>query len=260
MKISIVTISFNQKKYLQECIDSILSQECSDLEYIVVDPGSTDGSRELITSYGDRITRIFEPDTGPANGLNKGFSVAQGDILGFVNSDDTLLPGALMAVEAAFADGAYDVITGTGHWTDGHGRPTGRIIPSRFTPWLYAHGAVSLFQQGTFFRSSYYHKVGGFNEDNHTCWDGELFLDMALVGARFKLIRSQIATFRIHDASISGSGRLIAAYQRDSARLFAKVMARPPRLTDTVIARFARLSKFASDPTYLFRKFSLGSK
>lgn len=260
MKISIVTISYNQRKYLQECIDSVLSQGYPNLEYIVVDPGSTDGSRELIASYGDRIHQIFEPDTGPANGLNSGFSIARGEILGFINSDDTLLPGALAAVEAAFADGACDVVTGMGYRTNGEGIRTGQIIPSRFTPWLYVHGAVSLFQQGTFFRSSYYHEAGGFNEDNHTCWDGELFLDMALAGARFKLIHSQIATFRIHDASISGSGRLIPAYQRDSARLFAKAMARPPHFTDAIVARFARLLKFAIDPTYLIRKLASGSK
>ena len=255
MKISIVTISFNQRKYLQECIDSILSQGYPNLEYIVVDPGSTDGSRELITSYGEKITRIFEPDTGPANGLNSGFSVAKGEIFGFVNSDDTLLPGALATVEAAFAVGAFDVVTGIGDRTNGEGKRTGRIIPSKFTPWLYVYGAVSLFQQGTFFRSSYFHEVGGFNEGNHTCWDGELFLDMALAGARFKHIHKQLATFRIHDASISGSGRLNNAYRQDSERLFAKVMTRPPRPTDALIRRFARIYKFIIDPTYVFRRF-----
>ncbi|PMX34065.1 hypothetical protein C1Y26_29800 [Pseudomonas sp. MPR-R2A7] len=71
MKISIVTISFNQADYLKKCIDSVLSQHFNDLEYIVVDPGSTDGSREIIESYGDRLIKVFEKDTGAADGLKE---------------------------------------------------------------------------------------------------------------------------------------------------------------------------------------------
>ena len=78
MKISIVTLSFNQRGYLQEAMDSVLSQGYNDLEYIVVDPGSTDGSREVIKSYGDRIAHtLFEPDRGAADGLNFGFVVVE---------------------------------------------------------------------------------------------------------------------------------------------------------------------------------------
>jgi glycosyltransferase involved in cell wall biosynthesis len=98
MRISIVTISFNQGKFLRQCIDSILTQTDCDVEYIVVDPGSTDGSRALIESYGDRIIKVFEPDEGPADGLNQGFKCATGEIYGFVNADDYLLPGSLKHV------------------------------------------------------------------------------------------------------------------------------------------------------------------
>jgi len=73
MKISIVTISFNQEKYLPACIDSILNQTDCELEYIVVDPGSQDGSRAIIDSYGDRIVKVYEKTNGPADGLNRGF-------------------------------------------------------------------------------------------------------------------------------------------------------------------------------------------
>ena len=86
MKISVVTISYNQAGYLKQCIDSVLNQDYPDIEYIIVDPGSTDGSREIIESYGDRVIKIFEPDTGPANGLNKGFHRATGDIFYFIKA------------------------------------------------------------------------------------------------------------------------------------------------------------------------------
>src|SRR6056297_1925233 len=102
MKFSIVTISYNQVEFLSQCIDSVFSQDVEDLEYIIVDPGSTDGSRELIEAYSDRIVKVFEKDKGPADGLNKGFDVATGDVYGFINSDDYLLPGALRSVSDYF--------------------------------------------------------------------------------------------------------------------------------------------------------------
>ena len=93
MKISIVTVSFNQADYLEQAIRSVVEQDYSDIEYIVVDAGSTDGSREIIER--DRIaTVVFEPDREPADGLNKGFARATGDIFGYINADDAYLPGA----------------------------------------------------------------------------------------------------------------------------------------------------------------------
>ena len=90
MKFSIVTISYNQVKYLKQCIESVLSQQNVDIEYIIVDPGSTDGSREIINSY-QNIIKIFKKDIGPADGLNNGFKIASGDYFGFINSDDFLI-------------------------------------------------------------------------------------------------------------------------------------------------------------------------
>ena len=92
-KVSIVTISFNQVGYLGRTIQSVLDKDYPNIEYIVVDPGSTDGSRELIKSYESRIARIiFEIDDGPGDGLNKGFSIATGEIFGFLNFDDLSIP------------------------------------------------------------------------------------------------------------------------------------------------------------------------
>ena len=83
IRVTIVTLSFNQRPYLEQCLASVLSQDFGDLEYIIVDPGSTDGSRELLEEYSKRIARlILEEDKGPADGLNKAFSHATGEILG----------------------------------------------------------------------------------------------------------------------------------------------------------------------------------
>src|SRR5215212_920496 len=103
MKFSIVTISFNQVRFLEQAIYSVLEQDHPSVEYIVVDPGSTDGSREIIERYRDRIDKVvFEPDKGPADGLNKGFAHASGDVFGFPNSDDILEPGTLSGVARYF--------------------------------------------------------------------------------------------------------------------------------------------------------------
>jgi glycosyltransferase involved in cell wall biosynthesis len=107
MKFSIVTISYNQGKYLRECIESVLNQqEDADIEYIVVDPGSIDESKEIINSY-KQIIKVFELDKGPADGLNKGFQLATGDYFGFINADDYLLPGAINKIEKETADILY---------------------------------------------------------------------------------------------------------------------------------------------------------
>jgi glycosyltransferase involved in cell wall biosynthesis len=233
MKISIVTISFNQAPYLKQCIDSVLSQKGVDLDYVVVDPGSTDGSRELIESYGDAINKVFEKDMGPADGLNKGFRNAVGDIFGFINSDDYLNPNALLHVKNAFTElSDVGIVSGRGSVVDANGRFVRAVSPSVFEAVPYVYGACTVLQQSTFFRRSYYELVGGFNLKNKTCWDGELFLDMALAGAKSAVLQADLAAFRIYPESISGSGRLLAEYALDCDRLFQKTVGRPRKPVD----------------------------
>ena len=111
MKVSIVTISFNQAKYLERAIISVVEQNYSNIEYIVVDPGSTDGSREIIEKYRSKITIvILDPDKGPTDGLNKGFAAATGDIYAYINADDALLPGAVKSVVDFFGGGCLMVL------------------------------------------------------------------------------------------------------------------------------------------------------
>jgi glycosyltransferase involved in cell wall biosynthesis len=260
LKISVVTISCNQARFLRECIESVLSQDHRDVEYIVVDPGSTDGSREIIKTYGDRIVGVFEADTGPADGLNKGFALATGEVFGFVNSDDKLLPGALTCVARAFeARPGVDVITGCGYFIDVHGGLQRRIVPSRFAPWLYARGAVTVFQQGTFFRRTSFEQVNGFNPENRIAWDGELFLDMRLNGACFARIGDNLALFRLHADSITGSGGqsdTSAVYRAYRERIFLKAAGRKRGRIDWALDRIARVAKLVFDPRYLVHRIA----
>ena len=115
MKISIVTISFNQARFLQDCIDSVARQE-GPFEHIIVDPGSTDGSRDVIAANHSHFSRcVLEPDKGPADGLNNGFRHATGEIYYYLNADDVLFAGAFAEARAYLrANPAIDVVSGNG--------------------------------------------------------------------------------------------------------------------------------------------------
>ena len=237
MKISIVTLSFNQHDYLKEAMDSVLSQGYPDLEYIVVDPGSTDGSRELIRSYGERIAHtIFEPDRGAADGLNKGFARATGEVFGFLNADDLLFPHALNRVAEFFdAHPECDMAMGNGYVVDGSGRRVRHIVARRFTVRRYLHGSRQWMQMSTFFRRELFDRVHGFNVANRSSWDGELFLDMAHQGARVGYINADLSGFRLHKASITGSGRMQKAGMDDHSRMFRRICGRDWGVKDDLL-------------------------
>ena len=252
MRISVVTISFNQAGFLARAIDSVLGQAWPDKEYIVVDAGSTDGSREIIAGYGARLDRtVLEPDRGAADGLNKGFALATGEVLCFLNSDDEFLPGAFERIADEFSRRPHaDFVSGCGYFVDAGGKRLGRVVPTRLSVVDYVYGSCTVFQQGTFFRRRCLDGTGGFNPENRTCWDGELFLDFARAGFRHEVVYRDLALFRIHGASISGSGRAVDAYRRDVLRLFAKVKGRRPTHGDRVIAAGFRATKLLRHPRY----------
>lgn len=250
--ISIVTISFNQAAFLERCIRSVIDQNYPDLEYIIVDPGSTDGSRDIIERYRNRFARVvFDGDNGPADGLNRGFALATGEVCAYLNSDDALLPGSLMRVAAAFAaHPAADVIHGHGYFVDADDGVLRRFRSDRFDLRRYAFGGVVLMQQATFFRRDAFVEAGGFNTENRTCWDAELWVDFGLAGKTFVRINEDLAQFRIHAQSISGSGRLERQYRNDIDRIFGKVMKRGPRSSDALLRLVARLQKWLGDPAF----------
>lgn len=248
MRIGIVTISYNQVKYLAEAIESVQMASDERLDYVIVDPGSADGSREVIESYRGRFSRvILEPDRGPPDGLNKGFGATAAGILGYLNSDDRFRPGALDYVLSYFdRHPAADVLCGAIRLIDEHGRPgVRRRTSNRIDLRRYAYQTCFFWQQATFFRREAFLRAGGFNLSSETAWDGELVVDMALAGCRFAYTNKLLGDFRIHPNSITGSGRLREAVGRDRERLREKILsAGVPRGSSLEVWAMKMLYKF----------------
>jgi glycosyltransferase involved in cell wall biosynthesis len=226
MRFSLVTISYNQAQFLERTIRSVVDQGYPDLEYIIVDPGSTDGSRDIIERYRQHFARvILDPDRGAADGLNKGFSVVTGEILGYLNSDDILLPGALReAAEYMKGNPGIDVVSGDCQIIDAADRLLRISHSDRYSLSRYAFGAGVLIQPSSFFRAAAYRRTQGFNIDNRSNWDGELFVRMAQTGSRFGRSRRIWSGYRIHEQSITGTARMNDALLRYHARVFKEIM------------------------------------
>ena len=208
MKFSVVTISYNQAQFLERAMISVLTQTGVELEYIVVDPGSTDGSRDIIERYRDRVTHVvYEKDQGPADGLNKGFALATGEIYCYLNSDDEFEPNAFQTIAEYFASHPKaDVVCGHCWLIDECGRLLRRVWSDPYQRELVAYGYAIQIQPSTYFRSEAFARIDGFNVRNRISWDGELMLDFAISGARIEVIDKFLSLYRVHGKSITGAG------------------------------------------------------
>ncbi|MGQ0464244.1 MAG: glycosyltransferase [Sporichthyaceae bacterium] len=255
-RFTIVTISFNQAKFLPRAIESVLAQRSESVEYIVVDPGSTDGSRDVIASYGTDIdVAILEPDAGPTDGLQKAFARATGRFYGCINSDDALLPGALRRVGEAFDLAPRpDVVLGGGYLVDGEGRATGLIVPTPLSSRYFGLKIMEFLQQSTFVSAEAFHRVGGYNLENRTSWDCELMIDLARSGVTARRVFEPGGIFTLHDEGITGSGRLAEQADREAQRLIPVALGREMRASDRALFPLARAYKLVRYPAITARK------
>lgn len=231
--VSLVVPSYQQAAYLAETLDSVFAQDYPRLEVLVVDGGSSDGSVEIVRRYADRLAWwTSEPDRGQADALNKGFARANGEILGWVCSDDTLLPGAVSAaVDALDRDPDALLVYGDAVLTDEHGRELG-VLPAR--PFDFVEMVRTcqnhVVQPGSLFRRRAWEVAGPLAVDSHYYFDFELVIGIGLAGRAVRLERP-LGTYRLHPASKSTSATLVKA--TDHLRLFDALFARsdlPPEL------------------------------
>ncbi len=202
--VSIVTPSFNQAQFLEKTIQSVLSQSYRNIEYIVVDGGSTDGSREIIERYADRLRAwISEPDNGQSDAINRGFRLASGGILAWLNSDDTYLPDAVeQAVAYLNAHPETGLVYGHAYYVDATGARIAEY-PSGITNHKgLRRGVNTIPQQSTFFRRKVWEMVGPLDPSLFYAMDYDLWVRISAVTPIAYLPRP-LAHFRIHDASKS---------------------------------------------------------
>ena len=207
-KISIVMPTLNQRRYLRAAIDSILEQSCR-AEIIVVDGGSTDGSLEILKSYEDRIRYLSEPDDGQSDALNKGLSLATGEVIGWLNSDDVYKPAAFPHVLRMFDDPSVKWIYGMVDVIDEQGNEIRKWvtkIKNRRLPKLTFNQLLQtnwISQMGVFWRRQFLSSVGGLQTNYHLAMDYDLWLRFWRECPGTFLNRT-IASFRIYETSKSG--------------------------------------------------------
>lgn len=212
MKFSIVTPTLNRKDYLQECIESVFEQDYRDIEHVIVDGGSTDGTVPMLQSlnerYGNRIRWISEPDHGISDGVNKGFQMVTGDVINWIGSDDKLAKGALSMVARYFDEnpttlwiyGSYDMIDAKGEFLQR--RKATEFSYGRFLRSGYICGP-SLFVKTELIR-----RVGPVREDLLYAMDFDWCLRMAGIAEPHKL-DPVLTYFRWHPGSVSMGRRMV---------------------------------------------------
>ncbi|MBN1277358.1 MAG: glycosyltransferase, partial [Deltaproteobacteria bacterium] len=183
--VTVVTPSYNQGKFIEQTIKSVLTQDYPDVEYIVIDGGSTDNTLEVLKKYSGRLDWISEPDEGQTNAINKGFKKAKGDILCWLNSDDTYEPGAIRRAVEFFIDNPdVMMVYGEGNEIDENGALIQRFPATReFDLWALVYIWDYILQPTTFFRKSVFDEIGMLNEDYYWCMDWDLWIR---IGSRFK--------------------------------------------------------------------------
>jgi glycosyltransferase involved in cell wall biosynthesis len=184
--VSIVTPSLNQGRFIRDAVESVLSQEYPKLEYIVMDGGSTDDTLDILYSYGDRLTWRSAPDSGQAEAVNRGLRLAKGDIVGWLNSDDTYHRGAVKAaVEHLVANTEAAMVYGDAYYIDEKNAVTG-IYPTEDFDLNRLAAACIICQPTAFMRRAALETVGMLDPTLRYCMDYDLWIRL---GSRFRIDR-----------------------------------------------------------------------
>ena len=204
--VSIVTTALNAEKFLERTIQSVWAQTYPNLEYIIIDGGSTDGTLDIIKHYADRLAYwVSEPDSGMYDGINKGFSRATGEIFAYLNSDDCYCPEAIQRVVDTFISTKADFVFGDTAYIDAHGHPlyTYRAIPTS-PERVRQIRRPTMAQQATFWTADLHRRLGGFDPAYRYVSDFKFMLQMGLDPTlKSAYIPQVLAEFRLHPQAIT---------------------------------------------------------
>jgi glycosyltransferase involved in cell wall biosynthesis len=249
-KITVITPSYNQGQYIEETILSIINQGYPNLEYIIMDGGSTDNTVDIIKKYQDKIHYwVSEKDRGQSDAINKGLRKATGEIINWINSDDQLQPGALSAIarhfmahpEAIIVHGRIEYFGETSNYYSVN-------IPRKDLETRYV-SHICMPQPGAFFKRKLIEEQGYLDESLHFSMDTDLFMR---AGLHYPLVQIEdvIARFRLH-----GNSKSVSAFSKtflsDNKRIFSRVLA---TLGDqNAIGEMKKLGLY-EEPAHLYNK------
>jgi glycosyltransferase involved in cell wall biosynthesis len=208
--VSIVTPSYNQSRYLEQTIQSVLDQDYPHIEYIVIDGGSTDGSVEIIDRYANQLAYgVSEPDEGQTDAINKGFNRARGDILAWLNSDDLYHPGAVAEAVAYLCDHPeVGMVYSDADYIDDTGKIIGQFPAAQTDYTRLRRGYVHIPQQAAFFRARLWNMVGPLDTTFYFAMDYDLWVRIATI-APIRYHPRTWASFRLH-----GDAKSLAAAEQ----------------------------------------------
>lgn len=202
-KISTVIPSFNKKDFIEKAILSVLNQNYPNMECIIIDGGSTDGSQDIIKKYDKYLAYwVSEKDKGQSDALNKGFLKATGDIVNEQDADDIFMPGTFYKIAELFkANPDADIIYGNRFDMDGNDKITGELRYTRFSSTVYRYDGISLGPQSAFWKRDLFSKIGMYDVSLHLAMDYDFFMKAALKKARFKYVPYFFSAMRRYEDS-----------------------------------------------------------
>jgi len=220
MRFSIIVPNFNSGAVLERALRSVLEQDYPDLQLIVIDAGSSDASRAVLENYRPRFAVfVCEPDRGQADGLNKGFRLADGDIFGWLCADDVLEAGALRHVAQYFeAHPEADVVTGScrRHFPDGSQRTT----PPAADAWTSIGAQNVIEQPSTFWRARLHRRAGELDTSFQLAFDWDFWCRLRLAGARLATTRRVLSHY--YFSAENKSGRAGDLHAREAFRILRR--------------------------------------
>jgi glycosyltransferase involved in cell wall biosynthesis len=207
--VAIVTPSYNTGRHVRAAVESVLSQDYTALDYLVMDGGSADGTVDVLKSLGPRLRWISERDRGQSDAINRGFAQTRGEVLGWLNSDDTYAPGAVRAA-ADFLARHEDVamVYGEADFIDAAGNVIGPCahVEPRFSRRRLLHYSDFVVQPAAFFRRGAFEAVGGLDPSLNWAMDYDLWLKFAAAGFKVAYLPRVLANYRWLGASKSAAG------------------------------------------------------
>jgi glycosyltransferase involved in cell wall biosynthesis len=209
--VTVVTPSLNQGQFIEETIRSIHSQDYPAIEHLVIDGGSTDNTLDILRQNEDRLSWISESDDGQSDAINKGWRRAQGDILSFINSDDTYLPGGIStAVEFLVDNPEVDIVYGDLLYIDEQGGTTQHVKLREFDLISFITVGCYVTNQSAFMRREVFERVGEMDVNLHMTMDYDYWVRCAQANCKIAYLPKPIGTWRFHSEAKSTSLSLLS--------------------------------------------------